>query len=397
VLRIEDTDRVRSKKEYLDEILSSIQWLGMNWDELYYQSERFPLYREYAEKLIKAGCAYEKEGAIFFTYTFKEIRINDLIRKEIIFRELPKTEEVIIKSDGSPTYNFSCVVDDALMGIKYVIRGDDHIPNTPKQILMYEALGFPLPQFAHVPMILSQEGGRMSKRFGATAIQEYRELGYGADALANYLLLLGWSPGEDREIISLNEAKELFDIKDVNKTAAAFSLDKLNWMSGTYIRAKPLEELTRDLKAFLEGKDFLPPSTTDEYLEKVVGLFKERMSTWGEFMERSKFCFVDEVTYSEDTQDTLANNLSKEIGSLIEKLSLTESFTAEKIEVDFRSKAKELGLKAKDLVHPTRVALTGHRTGPGLFETMEVLGRERVCARLGKLIEYWGRPSAGNG
>jgi len=397
VLRIEDTDRVRSKKEYLDEILSSIQWLGMNWDELYYQSERFPLYREYAEKLIKAGCAYEKEGAIFFTYTFKEIRINDLIRKEIIFRELPKTEEVIIKSDGSPTYNFSCVVDDALMGIKYVIRGDDHIPNTPKQILMYEALGFPLPQFAHVPMILSQEGGRMSKRFGATAIQEYRELGYGADALANYLLLLGWSPGEDREIISLNEAKELFDIKDVNKTAAAFSLDKLNWMSGTYIRAKPLEELTRDLKAFLEGKDFLPPSITDEYLEKVVGLFKERMSTWGEFMERSKFCFVDEVTYSEDTQDTLANNLSKEIGSLIEKLSLTESFTAEKIEVDFRSKAKELGLKAKDLVHPTRVALTGHRTGPGLFETMEVLGRERVCARLGKLIEYWGRPSAGNG
>jgi glutamyl/glutaminyl-tRNA synthetase len=207
VLRIEDTDLARSKKEYLDEILESIKWLGMDFDEIYYQSQRFDLYRQYAAKLVKEGKAYEKEGAVFFKYDFSKVEINDLIRGKIIFTQLPKEEEVIIKRDGTPTYNFSCSIDDALLNSTHVIRGEDHISNTPKQILMYQALGLNQPQFAHVPLILSQDGGRMSKRYGATSIREYKQEGYLAEAISNYLLLLSWSPGNNREIISLAEAK----------------------------------------------------------------------------------------------------------------------------------------------------------------------------------------------
>ncbi|MDD4183556.1 MAG: glutamate--tRNA ligase family protein, partial [Candidatus Omnitrophica bacterium] len=203
ILRIEDTDLARSKQEYLDEILESIKWLGMDFDEIYYQSKRFDLYRDYAQKLVDSGRAYKKDDAVFFKYDFANanVEIDDLIRGKIVFKELPKEEEVIIKKDGTPTYNFSCCIDDALMEMSLIIRGEDHISNTPKQILMYKALGFKAPQFAHVPLIMSEEGGRMSKRYGATSIREYKEEGYLAEAIANYLLLLSWSPGGNREII----------------------------------------------------------------------------------------------------------------------------------------------------------------------------------------------------
>lgn len=391
ILRIEDTDVIRSKKEYLDEILESIKWLGLDWDEIYYQSQRFDIYRTYAQKLIDEKKAYPKEGAIFFKYDFKEIKIMDLIRGEIVFTELPKTEEVIVKSDNSPTYNFSCVVDDALMNISCVIRGEDHISNTPKQILMYKALGFKIPQFAHLPLILSPEGGRLSKRYGATSIREYKEEGYLSEALVNYLLLLGWSPGNNREIISLNEAKEIFDIKNVNKTGAVFSWDKLNWINSEYIRNKDTEELTLLTQDYLEKHNCLPPAVKKDYLKKVVGLFKERISKLSDLIDWIKFCFYDNFEYNDDAKDILNTNLSKEITFLIEKLKQIGNFNKEEIEKEFRAVAQELGLKAKVLVHPTRVALTGKKIGPGLFETMEVLGKEKVIERLEKLIAYWSK------
>jgi glutamyl-tRNA synthetase len=390
ILRIEDTDLARSKPEYLEEILESIKWLGMDWDEIYYQSKRFDIYKDYAQKLVNAGKAYCKDEAVFFKYEFSKIEIDDLIRGKIIFNELPKEEEVIIKKDGTPTYNFSCVIDDAAMGITHVIRGEDHIPNTPKQILMYQALGFTLPKFAHVSLILSEEGGRMSKRYGATSIREYKEEGYLAPALANYLMLLSWSPKDNREIISLSEAKDIFEIKDINKTAAAFSMDKLNWINAEYIKKKNIEEWSAMVEQYLRHKDFLPPNTDRQYLKEVAMLFKERTMKLSDLLDRSRFCFYDNYSYNPDTQEVLSRKLTRELRVLAEGLSQIENFNKEAIEVEFRKIADSLGLKAKDLVHPTRVALTGNKVGPGLFETMQVLGKDKVIARLNRLINYWG-------
>lgn len=396
VLRIEDTDRARSKKEYLDEILESIVWLGMDWDEIHYQSQRFDVYREYAAKLVKEGKAYEKDGAIFFKYDFHKIEMDDLIRGKIVFNELPKSEEVIIKSDNSPTYNFSCCVDDALMDISCVIRGEDHISNTPKQILIYRGLGFKIPQFAHVPLILSPEGGRLSKRFGATSIREYKEMGYLSEAVANYLLLLGWSPGDNKEIFSLSEAKDIFEINRVNKTGAVFSLDKLNWVNSEYIKGMDAGQLSDLVRNFLEKKDFLPAGLEEGYLEKVVSLFQGRIFKLSDLLDWARFCFYDDFSYSDDTKAILEKDFSREIKSLIERLKIIKGFAAGEIEKEFRAAVADLSLKMKDLVHPVRVALTGRRIGPGLFETMEVLGKDRVCQRLNRLIDYWTVGPSGN-
>lgn len=391
ILRIEDTDLVRSKQEYLEEIIESIKWLGMDFDEIYYQSKRFDLYRDYAQKLIDSGKAYKKDDAVFFKYDFADVEIDDLIRGKIVFKELPKDEEVIIKKDGTPTYNFSCCIDDALMEMSLIIRGEDHISNTPKQILMYKALGFKVPQFAHVPLIMSEEGGRMSKRYGATSIREYKQEGYLAEAIANYLLLLSWSPGGNREIITLSEAKDIFEIKKVNKTAAAFSMDKLNWLNAEYIKKKSPEEYEALLKEYLKDKNFLPENTDKEYFRKVAMLFKDRLSKLSDFLTRARFCFYDDYTYDEDTKEILARNMSKEINLLIEKFSALANFNKEETEKEFRQTASDLGLKAKDLVHPVRVALSGKKVGPGLFEAMEVLGKDKVSSRLKRLVEYWGK------
>ncbi|MBU1122499.1 MAG: glutamate--tRNA ligase [Candidatus Omnitrophota bacterium] len=389
VLRIEDTDVERSKTEYLEEILESIKWLGMDWDQIHYQSQRFDIYREYAQKLIDEGKAYKKDGAVFFKYTFSEIKINDLVRGEIMFNELPKEEEVIIKSDNSPTYNFSCVIDDALMEINCVIRGEDHISNTPKQILMYEGLGFKVPEFAHLPLILSPSGGRMSKRFGATSIREYKQDGYLSQAIVNYLLLLGWAPGDNREIISLDEAKNIFDIKKVNKAGAAFCMDKLNWVNSEYIKNKNIKDLTQDVINYLQSKEFLPQDIDSNYVQKVVELFQGRMVKLSDLLDWGRFCFYDDYAYSEETKDILDKNLSKEVSVLMEKFSSMDSFDKDAIEKEFRNAAQGLGLKTRDLVHPVRVALTGRKVGPGLFETIEVLGRQEVVKRLKRLCEYW--------
>ncbi|MBN2120205.1 MAG: glutamate--tRNA ligase, partial [Candidatus Omnitrophica bacterium] len=372
VLRIEDTDRVRSKKEYLEEILESLKWLGLDWDEIYYQSRRFKLYREHAQKLIDAGKAYEKEGAVFFKYEFDEVEIDDLIKRKMVFRELPKDEEVIIKSDGSPTYNFSCVIDDALMQITHVIRGDDHISNTPKQILMYKALGFDLPFFAHVPLILAEQGGRLSKRFGATSIRQYKELGYLPQAVVNYLLLLGWSPGGDQEIISLSQAKDKFDLRDINKAAASFTFDKFNWLNAHYIKESALEDLYWPVVDVFarQGLDLI--SFDKEYVLKVMGLFRERTTVLSELPEKTRCFFNDDFTYASDTDKVLEKKSMQELKKLTDSLTNLNNFDKETIEKEFRAVCDSLGLKARDLVHPARVALSGQTKGPGLFEAMEV-------------------------
>lgn len=389
ILRIEDTDQGRSKPEYLDEILESLRWLNLDWDHIYYQSERFAIYREQAQRLVEKGLAYEKEGAVFFKYDFDQIQINDLIRGKVVFSELPKPEEVIIKKDKSPTYNFSCCVDDALMGINCVIRGEDHLSNTPKQILIYKALGFKVPDFAHMPLILSPEGGRLSKRYGATAISEYRKAGYLPEALVNYFLLLGWSPGDDKEILSLNQAQELFKLKGINKTGAAFSLTKLNWVNSQYIKKMELGCLTQKIKNYLKEVDCPYGQKEEAELKKAAELFKDRLITLSDFASQAQFLFSDDITYSSEAETVISSNLTREIKELKKALEQIDDFNRENIESVFRKTAEELSIKVRVLIHPVRVAQTGQKIGPGLFEAMEVLGKEKVLARLDKLIEYW--------
>ena len=229
IIRIEDTDKERSKEEFLNEILDSLKWLFMSWDgELVFQSKRFDVYRKYAQALIEKGLAYLEGPAIIFKVEKgKTVPFDDMIRGRVEFSTNDIKDQVLIKSDGTPTYNFACVIDDHEMEISHVIRGDDHISNTPKQVMLYEALGFTMPKFAHIPLILSKDGGRLSKRHGATSITEYKNMGFLAEALVNYLSLMGWAPGNDVEILPLDQTVKLFDVKDVNKTGATFDIDKL--------------------------------------------------------------------------------------------------------------------------------------------------------------------------
>lgn len=394
ILRIEDTDKLRSKKEYLDEILFSLDWLGFKWDEVYYQSERFGIYKEYAEKLLKEGKAYleKTEGkgeAIIFKVTAQNIKINDLIRKEIEFDAQNIKDQVLIKSDQTPTYNFACVVDDALMNITHVIRGDDHISNTPKQILLYQALGFKIPEFAHLPLIMGAEGGRLSKRTGATAISDYRKMGYLPQALVNYLLLLSWSPGENREIIDIKEAIKLFDIKDVNKTAAAFDLKKLAWINNQYLKAADPEKLAEEVIPALAQKGYIDKDNFDRgYIISLLKLFQPRLSTLNDFPDWADFFFVKELKIDEVAgKKFLTQDFSREFKLFTARLEKLDKFDVENIEAAFRDMVKELNIEAKTLIHPIRVALTGKTIGPGLFEVIYYLGKARTKERLSRWIK----------
>jgi len=394
ILRIEDTDRLRSKKEFVDEILESLTWLGLSWDEVCFQSERFDLYREYAKKLLVAGLAYEEatEGkgvATIFKVTPQKIKVNDLIRGEIEFDASTIKDQVLIKSDGTPTYNFACVVDDATMNITHVIRGDDHISNTPKQVLMYEALKLPLPNFAHLPLILGMEGGRLSKRTGATAISDYRKMGYLAGALVNYLLLLSWSLGDNREIISLNEAVKLFDIKNVNKTAATFDLKKLDWMNNQYLKSEDSAQLAEQIIPLLKEKGYLAEDSFDRnYINSLVKLFQPRLTVVNEFTDWADFFFVDELSIDPKAEEKyLSRDFSKEFTAFNQRLDNLDKFEIDTIEATFRDMVQELGIEAKILIHPIRVALTGKTIGPGLFEVIYYLGRERTKERLARWIK----------
>ncbi len=398
ILRIEDTDRERSRGEYLDEILESLTWLGLNWDEIYYQSKRLDIYRESARKLLDQGKAYIEKSedrdkpaeAVIFKVHPQKIKIDDLIRKEIEFDADTIKDQVLIKSDGTPTYNFACVVDDAAMGITHVIRGDDHISNTPKQALLYQALGFDLPIFAHLPLILGKDGGRLSKRTGATAISEYRQLGFLPEALVNYLLLLGWSPGENREVIDVQEAAKIFDINNVNKTAAIFDWDKLNWIDNQYIKNASAERLV-DLLIPMLKKKFIQAErycSDRKWLQDLVRLYQGRINTLGDFLDWSDFFFLDEIEIQPQAKEKfLKEDFSKEFSLFIQRLEKLESPDIAIIEKEFRDMVAYLNVPARKLIHPIRVALTGKTVGPGLFEVIYYLGKRRVKKRLSRWIK----------
>lgn len=394
ILRIEDTDRLRSKKECLDEIFDSLRWLGFKWDEIYYQSQRFDIYREHADRLLKLGAAYIERAedgreAVIFRVKPQKIKINDLIRGEIEFDAQTLKDQVLIKSDATPTYNFACVVDDATMNITHVIRGDDHISNTPKQVILYQALGFKIPEFAHLPLILGEEGGRLSKRTGATAISDYHKAGYLTEALVNYLLLLSWSPGSNREVIDIKEAIKLFDIKNVNTTAATFDLKKLDWMNNQYLKGADTQNLTEEIIPLLIDKGYIKNDNIDrDYIMSLVKLFQGRLSKLSDFVDWADFFFLEEIKIDPKAQEKfLSQDLSGEFKLFIERLEKLDRFDIVNIEDSFRQLVSELNIEAKTLIHPIRVALTGKTIGPGLFEVIYYLGKERAKKRLLQWVE----------
>jgi len=385
LLRIEDTDRIRSKDEFLDEILASLKWLGMDWDEEpVRQSKRIDMYKKAAENLIKKEKAYREGDAIRFRMPKKKIKLYDITRGEIEFDSEILKDEVLIKSDGMPTYNFACVIDDVNMKITHVIRGDDHISNTPKQIAIYEALGCEVPKFAHIPLIMGPDGGRLSKRHGATSIMEYKNQGYLADAIVNFLALMGWSPGDNREILSKDELIKEFTLEKVNKTSAVFNIDKLNWLNGQYIKEKDSKELLELLLPLMREEGLIGEVFDRGKLLNLVELYKIRLRTLTDFPKYIKTFYTDEIDFD---QAAVEKHLKREgtkelLAKWSKRISNLSSFDKNTLEENCRLLADELKIKPAELIHSTRVAITGCTAGAGLFEIMEIMGKDTVLKRL---------------
>ena len=389
-LRIEDTDKERSKQEFLDEVLSSLEWLGIRWDgELTFQSKRTAYYQAMADRLIKEGKAYADDGAIRFKVPKEgKLGFEDLLHGRIEFDLAQHTslaeDLVIFKSDGSPTYNFAVVCDDADMGITHVIRGDDHISNTPKQLPIYEALGFNLPIFCHIPLILGSDRSRMSKRHGATSIREYLDAGYLPEALVNYLALLGWSPGNNEEILPLDELVKRFKLERVLKTGAVFGQDKLEWVNGQYVRKHSVPQLTDKLIPYLEKRGYWSKNGDRAWLEKLVALFQERIFTLSQFADLAAFFFEDKISYGKEAIEEFMKDprLKQAFESYAKLLGGLDSFDTKTIEEKSRVLMKELGMSGKEFIHPCRVAVTGRTVSPGFFDTVSLLGKKKASERL---------------
>jgi len=389
LLRIEDTDRERSKKEFLDEILEDLKWLGMDYDgEPLFQSKRTGIYKGYAEKILDAKKAYKEGDAIIFRVEKSRIiKVKDIVHGEVEFNTDEIKDQVLIKSDGYPAYNFACVVDDHDMGITHVIRGDDHVSNTPKQLMLYEALGFKSPTFAHMPLMMGKDGSKLSKRHGGVSISEYKKDGFLPEALSNYLLLLGWSPGGEREIISLEEAKKIFKLEDLGDVQAKFDVEKLKWMNGEYLRGKNEKELTRLLKLY----GYISGDIDDGYLEKVINLYKTRIRILSEFAEPTQCFFKEDFSVDKEAKKKLDKYLKDEkvkdaLTNFRDELSRLAAFSKEQIEGICRQIAEKYSVKPAAVIHATRAAISGRTGGAGLFEMMEVLGKKRVVERIGKIL-----------
>jgi glutamyl-tRNA synthetase len=382
-LRIEDTDRARSEDRFRDEILESMKWLGLTWDEgPIYQSDRFELYRDYAHRLVDKGLAEKSDGAVVFKIPPEHVKIQDLVYGELQFDNSLLEQLVILKSDGTPTYNFACVIDDATLGVTHVIRGDDHVSNTPKQVAVYQALELPMPQFAHVPMILGSDGQRLSKRHGATAVLQYRESGFLPEALTNFLALLGWAPGGDREMMTQNELIELFSLDRVNRKSAIFDMTKLEWMNGQYILKKSVDQLAEDLRPFVKSSFSIDPPFAQ--LKGLTQLFQQRIKRLSDFPNETHYFFQKDIQRDADAvQKYLSSPESKSrLMTLKKSLEPVQDFNPPALEKVIRDLATQLGVKAGELIHPARVAITGKAVSPGFFDVMSLLGRDLVLKRL---------------
>lgn len=392
VLRIEDTDLIRSTAEYEKSILQGMRWMGLEWDEgpdvggaygPYRQSERIGTYRESAQMLLDSGLAYREGDAVIFSVPQdRTVAFDDIVYGRIEMASDTLKDIVLIKSDGFPTYNFAVVVDDHNMDITHVVRGEDHISNTPKQILLYESLGWNVPAFAHLPMILGSDKKKLSKRHGATSVYEYRDMGYHPDALFNYFALLGWNPGDEREIFTRPEAVEMFDLSRVTKKAAVFDMDKLNFVNQAHISKMPLPERAKSTRHFWEEAGLKPDERSDEWLAGALDLLEGRGQTFRELAGYTDYLLsfdpVKERYDASDVNQTHREMLRRFFGSLLE----TPSWNADSMESMAKEWCGENGAKLKDVAMPLRWALTGRKVSPGIFNVAVFLGREETRERL---------------
>ena len=444
VLRIEDTDVERSSQDMVTGILDGLRWLGLTWDEgpdvgglhaPYFQSERLDSYRTAADRLLSEGHAYycyctperlrdERERAeargeawqydrtclglsadrmreLDAAGTQRALRFNvpssgaafdDAVHGRIAFEGASIEDFVILRSDRYPTYHLSVVVDDIDMGITDVIRGDDHISNTPKHLLLFQALGAAVPRFAHVPLILGADKKRLSKRHGATSVMEYQRQGYLAPAMVNFLALLGWSPGDDRELMGTQELVDIFTLEGISGGNAVFNTEKLDWMNGQYIARMPIEELAAAARPFFddEGLGSHPLVTEPRAFARLLELLRPRAKRLTEFVEQARPLLNELVAYEPEAieKHLSSPDLASHLTALVAALDAATAFDEAQVEAAVRGTAAARGLKAGALIHATRVAVTGRTQSPGLFEVLAWLGRDRTRARLLRLLEF---------
>jgi glutamyl-tRNA synthetase len=425
ILRIEDTDAARSTQGSIQVILDAMTWLGMDWDEgPFYQTQRISFYQKAAEKLLKEGKAYrcyctpeeleiKREAALktgikpkydrtclerksfppgrpsairFLSPDEGKTVVEDLIQGRVKFDNTELDDLIILRSDGLPTYNFSVVVDDATMGITHVIRGNDHLNNTPRQIQIYQALGYPIPKFGHVPMILGPDKKKLSKRHGAQSVMEYKKMGYLPQAVVNYLVRLGWSYG-DQEEFTRGELIEKFTLEAVGKSAAAINPGKLDWLNAQYIKKIELEELIQRVQPFLEAKGY--SNIDPDFLRKAVLSLRERVKTLVEMADLSEFYFCEKIAYDEKAAGKFLNQETMPMLEQVLTALSNESILGKgNVHRLIQQLAEARGEPLVKIAQPIRVALTGRTMSPPIDEVMEVLGKTEVIKRLHKAIEY---------
>ena len=424
VLRIEDTDTARSTQASVDAILEGLEWLQIDWDDgPYFQSKRLDIYHQYIQRLLDKGEAYyctcspqELEamrlkgmaagGKPKYDGTCRDkdlsktadtvVRfkaplvgttiLSDVIKGNIVFQNSELDDFIIARSDGTPTYNFCVVIDDLTMGVNTVIRGDDHVMNTPKQIQLYKALGSRLPTYGHVPMVLGNDRSRLSKRHGAMSVTAYRDMGYLPDAFINYLVRLGWSYG-DQEFFTRDELIEKFTLENIGRSPGVFDLEKLQALNADHIKATPPDKLVQPLTPFLNAQGYTIPEGS--FIEGVIITLRERSKTLLDMADSALFYFEDNIQYEEKAaQKFLKPSALEPLKQLIDRLAQIERFDEKALEVAFLSVMDRTGVKLGKIAQPVRVALTGKTASPGIFEIIEVLGKERVISRLKKAVQF---------
>jgi glutamyl-tRNA synthetase len=436
LLRIEDTDPERSKSELSSQIIRSMEWLEMHADEpVVYQSDNIIRYKEVVKELVDSGKAYyafetseeldlkRKEAQALkrpFKYDRASLNLDketvkryldvgkdytvrffvpegattfkDIVHGETVFQNSEIDDYVILRTDGSPIYQLAVVVDDHDMNITHVIRGDDHLSNTPKQILLYEALGWDIPEFAHLPMILDEQKKKLSKRRNTVSVEEYKDQGYLHEALFNFLTLLGFAPQDNKEVILIDDLIREFTFERVNKKSAVFDMNKLKWINSEYIKSSDEKKIAELILQKLTEKKIVVKDAAKEipvqYVTSVVNLMKERVSTINDFIEFGKYFFADPAEYD---QKGLAKNWNEDVKKLLmaysESLKINTEFNAELLEADLRKFADSKGVKPAVLIHALRLALTGISISPGIFELMQVLGKNIIMTRIENLIK----------
>ncbi len=439
ILRIEDTDIERHNEKAVDVIFRALKWMGLNWDEgpdvggdfgPYRQSQRFDIYKRYAKLLLEKGLAYEcfctpeelesmrneqirkgepprytgkcrsltneqkqkflsegRKPVLRFKVPEKTVIWNDLVKgRMVIDSNQLGGDFVIVRSNGIPMYNFAVVVDDTLMKISHVIRGEDHLSNTPKQILLYEAFGFQIPEFAHLPMILGSDKTKLSKRHGSTSVSDFERKGYLPEAFVNFLSLLGWYPEDGKEILSMNELIERFDLKDVNSSPAIFDVKKLNWMNEVYIRKYPIPKLTDLIVPYLKEANLDTSKFDRHWLEKAVAVTRDYMTVLSDAPKYMSELMTDEITISDDAMDFLNPSRVEVIESFYERVKSMNALDSQSFKSALRSIGKELKVRGKELYMPIRIGITGKTKGIELDKLVDLLGKKRIEERLSRTL-----------